>query len=129
MAHRHHVARPHEDVRLAALHRIGRRVHLRRAQDDEEAVAVALDLGPLVRTVGVLDGQVVQAELLLDALEQLLAGLAEADPDKGVRLPQHLAHLVDHHVAHSPAPGVGHAVDNLACHRISSFALRELISS
>ena len=36
---------------------------LRGAGDDEERVAVLLDLRPLVGVLGVLDGEVVQAEL------------------------------------------------------------------
>ena len=55
------VALPEEEVRLAE----GDAVvdQLRRAGDDEERVAVLLELGALVGVLGVLDGEVVQVEL------------------------------------------------------------------
>jgi len=84
MADRHHVAGPHEDVRLADLQAPALGVHPGRAQHDEEAAIVELELGPLVRAQRVLDGQVVQPELLLYAAEQGLFRLVEPDPDEGI---------------------------------------------
>ena len=43
---------------------------LRRSRHDEQAVAILLDLRPLVGMVGVLDSEIVQVELLLHAAEQ-----------------------------------------------------------
>ena len=54
---------------------------LRGAGDDEERIAILLELRALVRVLGVLDGKLVQVELPLDPLEQLAAGLEKADPD------------------------------------------------
>ena len=51
--------------------------------DDEEGVAVELDLGPLVGFDRVLDRQLVQVELAGDRLELLGRGLQDAEPDEG----------------------------------------------
>ena len=47
---------------------------LRGAGDDEQRVAILLDLRPLVRMLGILDGQVMQVELRLHARQQLRSG-------------------------------------------------------
>ena len=57
MAHRDKVAPADEQVRFAE--RDAPFHHLRRARDDEQRVAVTLQLGPLVRRARVLDRQVV----------------------------------------------------------------------
>jgi hypothetical protein len=54
--------------------------------DDEEGVAVELDLRSLVRFDRVLDGQLVQVELAGDRLELPGAGLVDAEPDETVVL-------------------------------------------
>ena len=69
---------------------------LRGAGHDEQRVAILLDLGVLVRLAGVLDGEIVQAELRLHARQQLRAGLEQADPD----------HMTGR-FAHSPASSIG----------------------
>src|SRR5262245_22025790 len=65
VADRDDVARADEDVRLAALDPPLLLVPVRRAQDQEEAVAVLVQLGTLMRLVRVLDREIVQAELAL----------------------------------------------------------------
>ena len=45
--------------------------------------------------VSVLDREVVEAELLLDPAEQLLARLVEPDPDEAIGLLEGLADLLD----------------------------------
>ena len=54
---------------------------LRGARDDEQRVAVLLELRPGVRVLGVLDRQVVQPELALHPEQKLAARLEQADPD------------------------------------------------
>jgi hypothetical protein len=91
--HRHHVALPEEHVGLAELDLA---VHfLRRVQRDEQRLAVGLDLRPLVRVVRVLDREIVQAELLLQLHQQLLARLVQPDPEERVRLLQHVRDLLE----------------------------------
>jgi hypothetical protein len=46
--------------------------HLGCAGDDEERVAVLFELGALMRVAGILDGEIMQAELRLDLLEHAL---------------------------------------------------------
>src|SRR5262249_39947427 len=53
---------------------------LRCARDDEQRLAVLLDLGVLMRLAGILDGQIMQAELRLQALQEMGAGLPYTDP-------------------------------------------------
>ncbi len=55
--------RPNEQVQLAELDLLDVVEIASRAQDDEQGVAVALELGPLVRLHGVLDRELVQVEL------------------------------------------------------------------
>ena len=78
---------------------------LRGVQDDEQRIAVDLDLRALVRVVRVLDREVVQAELLLQLLEQRLVGLVQSDPDEGVRLLEDVADLVERDFAAAARPG------------------------
>ena len=56
---------------------------------------VPLELGPLVGVEGVLDGQRVQPELLLDRRQLRLARLVQADPDEVARLAGELAHAAE----------------------------------
>src|SRR6266568_6127606 len=53
---------------------------LRCARDDEQRFAVLLDLGVLMRLAGILDGQIMQAELRLHALQEIGARLPQPDP-------------------------------------------------
>jgi len=64
------VVRADEQVRLAVVDPAGGGIQMRRAQHDEEGIAVALELRPLVRPGGVLDRH------LLDLGEHLLVRLA-----------------------------------------------------
>ena len=54
---------------------------LRRPRHDEECVAILLELRPLMGMLRILDGEMVQAELVLHAVQQLRIGLVEAYPD------------------------------------------------
>ncbi len=113
MADRDHVAGAHEEVGLAEGDPPLLPVRLGGAERDEERVAVALQLGPLVGQVGVLDGQVVQPELGLHLLEQRLVGLVEADPDEAVVLLEDLADVLERDVRHAATLRVGGARDDL----------------
>ena len=57
-------------------------VIMSRLQDDEDVLVVVLDLRSLVRILRVLDGELVQAEQLLQALQLAGLGLVDADPDE-----------------------------------------------
>ena len=84
MADRHHVSGPDEQVRLAEgnlpVDRLGG------ARDHEQRLAILLDLRMLMSLAGILDGQVVQAELRLHPSQQIGAGLVKADPDDVARV-------------------------------------------
>ena len=79
MPHRDDVAAADEQVRLAEPDAPVQ--HLRRARDNEQRVAVAFELGPLVRAAGVLDREVVEAELRLNPTQQRVPRLQQPDPD------------------------------------------------
>ena len=79
MADRDQIAAADEQMGLAELDPVAD--HLGGAGDDEQAVAVALQLGPLVGLAGILDGQGVEAELALDDAQLLFGRLQQADPD------------------------------------------------
>jgi hypothetical protein len=51
------------------------------ARDDEQCVAILLDLWMLMSLAGILDGQVMQVELRLHPSQQISAWLEKADPD------------------------------------------------
>ena len=114
VADRDHVAGADEEVGLAEGDPPLLPVRLRGAERDEERVAVALELGPLVGQVGVLDGEVVQPELGLHLLEERLVGLVEADPDEAVVLLEDLADVLERDIRHPAALRVGGARDDLA---------------
>jgi hypothetical protein len=73
--------------------------HLRGVQHDEEHIAVHLQLGPLVRVARVFNGEIVQAEFLLHAVEHRVVGLMQTEPDKRARRVQHVADGLDGQVA------------------------------
>ena len=80
MADGDHELRAGEDVHLAELDGLGLVDVAGRAQDAEQGVAVALELGPLVRVDRVLDRELVQRELARDLGELLARRAVEADP-------------------------------------------------
>ena len=123
MAHRHDVARPDEQMRLAEGD-LALAVALRRPQHDEEGVAVLLELRPLMRAVRVLDREVVEAELVLHLVEQLLARLVQPDPDEERRIRERRRDLVAvSRVATAHALPIGGAIDDA---RRKSMALVHL---
>ena len=61
-------------------------IDLRGLHDDEQRIAVGLDLRALVRVVRILDREFVQTEFLLQLFQQRLVRLEQPDPDEGVRL-------------------------------------------
>jgi len=79
---------------------------LSRAGDDEQGIAILLDLGPLVRMLGVFDRQFMQMELCLDAQQQLAIGFEQPDPDDMARFPRPFAGLFDRDVGYALAGGV-----------------------
>ena len=80
MAYRYHEVLPHEDVDLPELDLLRGIQVPGWPQDDEQGLAVALQLWPLVRLQGVFDGQLVEFELLGDGGELLLGRPVETDP-------------------------------------------------
>ncbi len=104
MAHRDDVAAADEEMRLAE----GDAAvdHLRRARDDEQAVAVLLDLRPLMGVARVLDGEIVQAELALNPPQELVGRLVQADPDDVAGLLRPGAGVLDRDVDDPPAADI-----------------------
>ena len=80
MADRYHEVLPHEDVDLPELDLLGGIQVAGWPQDHEQGLAVALQLWPLVGLHGVLDGQLVELELLGYGGELLLGRPVETDP-------------------------------------------------
>ena len=90
VADRHHEIGPDEDHDLAGLHDlagIGHRLVLHvldGLEHQEQRVVVALQLRPLVRVHGVLDGQFVQPEHIGHRRHLVLVGFVQPDPHEGV---------------------------------------------
>ena len=110
MTHRHDVARPHEEVGLAELGGLLLAFIWAVRSAMKKRVTVALELGPLMGQERVLDGQLVQAELLLHRLQELGARLVEPDPHEPVGELEDLADVLDGDVGHAAAARIGHAV-------------------
>src|SRR5207244_2278725 len=53
---------------------------LRWPRDNEQRLAILLDLGVLMRLAGILDCQIMQAELRLHALQEIGARLPQTNP-------------------------------------------------
>ena len=85
---------------------------MRGPQYHEQRVLVELDLRPLVGIVGVLDGEIVETELLLDPAQHRLVWVVEPKPDELVISGQGPADLIDAEIRHSLAAGVGSAIDD-----------------
>src|SRR6267142_3095212 len=111
MSHRNHVSWPDKDVRLPELDVMRLADKLRRAQNYEEAIVILFQLRPLVRAVGILDGQIVEAQFFLNLAQQLLVRLVQANPDKSVFAFDLLAEVRNLHIRHAQALGVGGGVN------------------
>ncbi len=103
-----------EDRELAGLQRAAVRVHRDGVGAHEQVVAVAVELGALALVPGVLDGQLVQAELLVDHGEVGRGGGAEVEPDGEVRFADIAGYVLDREVlqgqvAVAVEPGSRHA--------------------
>jgi hypothetical protein len=109
---RHDISFADEQMRLAEGDAVA--VELRGARDDEQRVAILLDLWPLMGVVGILDRKVMQPELPLHAAEHRHVGLAQADPDHVVGLAAPARCVVDGDVGDASAfdidAGRDHAV-------------------
>ena len=110
MSNRDDVVRPDEEVRLPEIDPASGGIEVGSAQNDEERIAVALELRPLVGAGRVLDGEVVERELLLDLRKHCVVRLVEPDPDEPARLLQDLADIGDRHLPDPEAARVRHAV-------------------
>src|SRR5262249_55105345 len=108
VTNRHHVPRSDEDMGLAELDPFA--IELRRAEHDEQRLAILFELRALMGAQGVLDCEVVETELSLNLPKQLLGGLMKTDPDKLPFVLQHLADGVDLDVADLAPVGVGGTV-------------------
>jgi hypothetical protein len=108
-AHRQHVVGADEDVDLAEHQLVADQ--LDRLHHREQRVAVFLDLRALVAAAGVLDGQFVQAELLLHLLQLPRLGVEQRDPDEAIGPLDEIADGLDRNVRQFFAVLVGHAVN------------------
>ena len=111
MSYGNHVSWPDKEVRLAELDMLRIANQLRRAQHDKEAILILLQLRPLVRAVGILNGQVVEAKFFLNLAQQLLVRLVQANPNKSVFMFELFADVRNLHGHHAQALGVGGAVN------------------
>lgn len=106
----HDIALAGEDVRLAELDAVADQ--LSGAHDDEQAVAIALHLGPLVRFPRVLDRQRVEAELRLERGQLVADRLVQADPHQVIGLGGPFARGVQRDVRDSLAVLIGARANN-----------------
>ena len=65
-----------------------------------------------MRVMGILNGQIVEAEFLLDFAQQLLVRFEQADPDKSLFVFELFADVRNHYICHADALGVGGAINH-----------------
>jgi hypothetical protein len=104
MPYGHHISTPHEDVGFAEgdapVDDLGR------SCNDEERLAILLQLGMLVRLAGVLDGEGMQIELCLHPGQQVIAWFEQTDPNDVARPFRPFAGLLDRNARDALAAGV-----------------------
>ncbi len=79
--------------------------------DDEQRVAILLDLGPLVAAQRIFHRQFVQAEFFLHQRDVGSVWVAQRDPDKGVIQLDVVADILDRDIGQLFAFLVGDAID------------------
>ena len=101
MPYRDHIAFSDKEMRFAESDASIQ--HLRRACYNEQSLAVLLELGLLMSLAGILDRKRVQIELLLNAIQQIWAGLEQADPNDMTGAVSSSAGLLDGDVCDAPS--------------------------
>ena len=86
--------------------------HLRGTGNDENALAVLLQLGILVGVGGILNGQWMQIKLPLHPLQKIVTGLDQTDPDDMTGSFRPLTSLLDCDVGDFPAPGINSRIND-----------------
>ena len=102
---------------------------LRGAGDDEEGVAVLLELRPLVGVLGVVDREVVQLELALDPGQQLAGRLEQADPDHVAVLAPPVGGLLDGDVGDAVAGEVDAGGDDAGLGGVGAGKVSRIVHS
>ena len=110
MPHRNHVVRADEQVGLPHHHLFPDQ--LRGIEHHEDRIAVGFQLGPLVGVQGVLHGQVVQPERLLDLAQQRQVRFVQAQPDEGAGVGQNAGDGVEFDRTQLLAVAIGCAIDD-----------------
>ncbi len=87
---------------------------LRGTGNDEERVTVLLELRPLVRVLGILDGEIVEVELPLDTQQKIAAWLEQANPDEMAVFSRPGACLFDRNIGDAVSGGID-AGSDYAC--------------
>ena len=80
--------------------------HLRSTGNDEDALAIPLQLRMLMGVGGILNGQWMQIKLPLHPLQKIVIGLDQTDPDDMTGSFRPLTSLLDCDVGDFLAPGI-----------------------
>jgi hypothetical protein len=72
----------------------------------KKCFAILLELRPLMGMLRILDGEMVQAELVPHAVQQLRIGLQEAYPDDMALLVGPISGIIDGNIGDAPAIGI-----------------------
>ena len=73
------------------------------ADDDEQGIAIDLQLRPLVGGVCVLNGQIVQSKCMLDVRQYLLTRFVQTNPQESIRVLPSVAKICNRYISHADA--------------------------
>jgi hypothetical protein len=86
--------------------------HLRGTGNNEDALAILLQLGMLVGFGGIFNGQRMQIELPLHPLQKIVTRLNQPDPDDMAGPFRPFTSLLDCDIGDFPAPGINSRIND-----------------
>jgi hypothetical protein len=126
VSNRDEVVLAEEDMGLAELEVARRLRHVCGPQHHEHRVLVQLELRPLMRVVGVFNGEIVQPELLLHGAEDVLFRFVQSEPDELIVALECSTNLFEADIGNADAATVRRAVDHRRRRRSRRFGRQGL---
>src|SRR5260370_3074032 len=97
---------------------------LRWPRDNEQRLAILLDLGVLMRLAGILDCQIMQAELRLHALQEIGARLPQTNPHDVIWPLRPFARFLDGNIFDAAPAGINARGNDIAIEEAGEWSKR-----